>query len=376
MIDSETFYQTLLEKDVGFFVGVPDSLLGSFCACIAQHSPQNQHLITANEGAAIGTAAGYYLATGKLPLVYMQNSGLGNAVNPLLSLVDPAVYSIPMLLLIGWRGEPGTRDEPQHMSQGEATMPLLEAMGIACHHLPTDTGDAVALLHDVTADAMEAGRPVALLVSKNTFTGHDLIPEPDEQCLSLSRERAIDVILEVIGPEFTVVSSAGMISRELYELREQHGQRHDTDFLTVGSMGHCSQIAMGVALANQNKKVICLDGDGSALMHMGSMAVTAQSGANNLIHVILNNGRHDSVGGQPTCGLDIDFPVIAKGCGYESALTVNNEADLNKIMGDALSLRGPVLIEVRVRPGNRDDLGRPGMSVQEQKQAFMRHLTE
>ena len=376
MVDPQTFYNALVKSGVEFFTGVPDSLLSPLCACIAEHATEDKHIITANEGAAIALAAGNYLATAKPSLVYMQNSGLGNAINPLLSLADPSVYAVPMLLMIGWRGEPGVNDEPQHLAQGQVTVPMLDAMGIAYHRLPQDTTEAAALVKNLAEDALSEQRPIAILASKNSFAQYKADQNSDGETLSLTREQAIAIILENINADSSVVSSTGMISRELYELREGFQQKHDTDFLTVGSMGHCSQIALGVALANKNKKVICLDGDGAAIMHMGSMAVTAQSGATNLIHIILNNGRHDSVGGQPTCGFEIDFTTIAKGCGYPSAHSVDNEAELTKALGISMGAQGPVLLEVRVSSGNRDNLGRPEITLEQQKRAFMRHLEE
>ena len=376
MVDPQTFYNALVKSGVEFFTGVPDSLLSPLCACIAEHATEDKHIITANEGAAIALAAGNYLATAKPSLVYMQNSGLGNAINPLLSLADPSVYAVPMLLMIGWRGEPGVKDEPQHLAQGQVTVPMLDAMGIAYHRLPQDTEEAAALVKNLAEDALSEQRPIAILASKNSFAQYKADQNSDGETLSLTREQAIAIILENINADSSVVSSTGMISRELYELREGFQQKHDTDFLTVGSMGHCSQIALGVALANKNKKVICLDGDGAAIMHMGSMAVTAQSGATNLIHIILNNGRHDSVGGQPTCGFEIDFTTIAKGCGYPSAHSVDNEAELTKALGISMGVQGPVLLEVKVNSGNRDNLGRPEITLEQQKRAFMRHLEE
>jgi len=376
VVDPQTFYNALVKSGVEFFTGVPDSLLSPLCACIAEHATEDKHIITANEGAAIALAAGNYLATAKPSLVYMQNSGLGNAINPLLSLADPSVYAVPMLLMIGWRGEPGVKDEPQHLAQGQVTVPMLDAMGIAYHRLPQDTEEAAALVKNLAEDALSEQRPIAILASKNSFAQYKADQNSGDERLPLTRERAIGIILENINADTSVISSTGMISRELYELREGLKQKHDTDFLTVGSMGHCSQIALGVALANKNKKVICLDGDGAAIMHMGSMAVTAQSGAANLIHIILNNGRHDSVGGQPTCGFEIDFTTIAKGCGYPSAHSVDNEAELTKALGISMGAQGPVLLEVRVSSGNRDNLGRPEITLEQQKHAFMRHLEE
>ena len=374
MVDSETFYNALQSAGIDFFAGVPDSLLGPICACISDKAPEGKHHITANEGAAVAMATGWFLGNAKPAMVYMQNSGLGNAVNPLLSLADDSVYGIPMLIMIGWRGEPGIRDEPQHLAQGAATMSILESMGISYHHLPGNTAEAVSLIHQISAQCVAEQKPVALLVSKNAFTPYPSEAREDEQALPLSREQAIAITIANIDRDSTIVSSTGMISRELYELREQTGSSHDRDFLTVGSMGHCSQIALGVALAKTNKKVFCLDGDGAALMHMGSIAIIAQTEAANLTHIILNNASHGSVGGQPTCGFKISFPDIAKACGYVSATSVSEEAELVDALQKTKDFSGPSLIEIKVHAGNRDDLGRPGLSLKDQKEAFMKHL--
>lgn len=373
MVNPLTFYNALTESGIDFYAGVPDSLLKPFCLCVAEHTKSKRHIIAANEGAAIGLASGYHLVSGKPALVYMQNSGLGNAINPLLSLADTSVYGIPMIMMIGWRGEPGIADEPQHLVQGGVTMALLDAMGIAHCQLPKETSEAIAMLKQIRERTVEENKPVAILISKNTFADYGA-DDTSNKLVTLTRERAIELILENTNPKSSVISSTGMISRELYELRDKLKQSHDNDFLTVGSMGHCSQIALGVALANKSKQVICLDGDGAAIMHMGSLAITAQAAAPNLIHVILNNGRHDSVGGQPTCGLEIDFATIAKGCGYRSADIVSSESELLKALEALSEAEGPILLDLRIGPGHRTDLGRPNISPKDQKHAFMRHL--
>ena len=350
-------------------------MLRPFCACVAEHTKKERHIIAANEGAAIGLAAGSYLASGRPALVYMQNSGLGNAINPLLSLADMSVYGIPMILMIGWRGEPGVKDEPQHVAQGQATTSLLNAIGVEHYQLPNDTAEATTMLNELRKQTIKDNKPVAVLVSKNTFADYHA-DENDDEPVTLSRERAIELILNQIKPDSSVVSSTGMISRELYELRDHFKQNHDTDFLTVGSMGHCSQIALGIAVTNSNKRVICLDGDGAAIMHMGSMAIVGQASSANLLHVILNNGRHDSVGGQPTCGLEINFTTIAEGCGYQLVRSANDETELINALDAMSDLEGPLLLDVRIGAGHRKDLGRPEISPQDQKRNFMRHLLD
>ena len=246
MVDPITFHNALAQSGIDFYTGVPDSMLRPFCACVAEHTKKERHIIAANEGAAIGLAAGSYLASGRPALVYMQNSGLGNAINPLLSLADMSVYGIPMILMIGWRGEPGVKDEPQHVAQGQATTSLLNAIGVEHYQLPNDTAEATTMLNELRKQTIKDNKPVAVLVSKNTFADYHA-DENDDEPVTLSRERAIELILNQIKPDSSVVSSTGMISRELYELRDHFKQNHDTDFLTVGSMGHCSQIALGIA---------------------------------------------------------------------------------------------------------------------------------
>jgi len=375
VVDPITFHNALAQSGIDFYTGVPDSMLRSFCACVAEHTKKERHIIAANEGAAIGLAAGSYLASGRPALVYMQNSGLGNAINPLLSLADMSVYGIPMILMIGWRGEPGVKDEPQHVAQGQATTSLLNAIGVEHYQLPNDTAEATTMLNELRKQTIKDNKPVAVLVSKNTFADYHA-DENDDEPVTLSRERAIELILNKIKPDSSVVSSTGMISRELYELRDHFKQNHDTDFLTVGSMGHCSQIALGIAVTNSNKRVICLDGDGAAIMHMGSMAIVGQASSANLLHVILNNGRHDSVGGQPTCGLEINFTTIAEGCGYQLVRSANDETELINALDAMSDLEGPLLLDVRIGAGHRKDLGRPEISPQDQKCNFMRHLLD
>ena len=375
MVDPITFHNALAQSGIDFYTGVPDSMLRPFCACVAEHTKKERHIIAANEGAAIGLAAGSYLASGRPALVYMQNSGLGNAINPLLSLADMSVYGIPMILMIGWRGEPGVKDEPQHVAQGQATTSLLNAIGVEHYQLPNDTAEATTMLNELRKQTIKDNKPVAVLVSKNTFADYHA-DENDDEPMTLSRERAIELILNQIKPDSSVVSSTGMISRELYELRDHFKQNHDTDFLTVGSMGHCSQIALGIAVTNSNKRVICLDGDGAAIMHMGSMAIVGQASSANLLHVILNNGRHDSVGGQPTCGLEINFTTIAEGCGYQLVRSANDETELINALDAMSDLEGPLLVDVRIGAGHRKDLGRPEISPQDQKRNFMRHLLD
>lgn len=373
MISPNFFIDALASNQMDFFTGVPDSLLKNICAYITDHSSVENNIIAANEGGAIGLAAGYYLATGKIPVVYMQNSGEGNAINPLMSLTDKEVYNIPLLLLIGWRGEPGIKDEPQHAKQGKVTIPLLEAMGIKYEILSKDEQECAAQIDKANTYMQETKEAFALVIQKGTFADYAL-SEKEESVFDMKREEAICTVASFIEGDAVVVSTTGMISRELFEYRETVHQGHEKDFLTVGSMGHASQIALGIALQKQERKVYCFDGDGASLMHMGAMAVTASLQPVNYVHIVFNNGAHDSVGGQPTVGLKINLPKIAEACGYKETFSVSTRESLQEVLGEIVKLAGPVLLEIKVRKGARKDLGRPTTTPVQNKEALMSFL--
>lgn len=373
MIYSGYFFNLLTSHGLSFFTGVPDSLLKSLCAFISDHSDNYHHIITANEGNAIGLAAGYYLATGNIPVVYMQNSGMGNAANPLISLMDREVYHMPVLLIIGWRGEPGKHDEPQHVKQGMITLPLLDAMQIRYEVLADEPSALVPQLNRVFEDLHTNQEPFALVVKKDTFEPYTL----EKKVFSgwtLPRERALQLLTGRLGKDDVIVSTTGMISRELFEYRAQRQEGHAHDFLTVGSMGHASQIALGISLYKPERRVFCFDGDGASLMHLGSWAITGTNAASNFYHIVFNNSAHDSVGGQPTVGSAVDFPAIAKACGYRTALSVQTEEELNEIMDRLDTLEAPLLLEIKVAKGARKDLGRPTTTPVQNKQDLMNLL--
>lgn len=372
MIRPEFFIEALREKGIDCFAGVPDSLLKNICAYITDHFDAAHNIIAANEGAAVGLAAGHYLATGQPACVYMQNSGEGNIINPLASLTDPEVYNIPVLLLIGWRGRPGVHDEPQHVKQGKVTTGLLNVMGVNYEVLAKEE-DKAAKQIDKAAKALANKEVFALVIEKDTFEDYKL-QNVEVNDLEMSREEAIQTVAAELGEKDCIVSTTGMISRELFEYRVAQGQGHERDFLTVGSMGHASQIALGIAMAKPDRRVWCLDGDGAAIMHMGSMAIVANKAPKNYIHVVFNNGAHDSVGGQPTVGLKIDLPAVAKAVGYKASYSVDNKADLSGILSEAKNLEGPILVEVKVKKGNRKDLGRPTTTPIQNKEALMAFL--
>ncbi|UTC58684.1 phosphonopyruvate decarboxylase [Treponema sp. OMZ 305] len=370
MIRPQFFYELLQENGTDFFTGVPDSLLKNFCAYITDTADKTHHIIAANEGCAVGLAAGHYFATDTIPLVYMQNSGLGNTVNPLLSLADKAVYSVPLLLVIGWRGEPGVHDEPQHITQGKVTCALLDAMEIPYAILETDEEKAAVQIIHAYKMIKERNAPFALVVRKDCFAPYTL-KSNDSVPAEMTREQAIEQIIAHAPSNAVFVSTTGMASRELYELREKNRQKHNTDFLTVGSMGHASQIALGIALCKTHRKVVCIDGDGAALMHLGGLSTIGTQKPKNMVHIVLNNGAHDSVGGQPTVARNINLCAVALACGYDQALSVAAPEALLSNLKIAFASPGTVFIEVMVSKGARPDLGRPKSSPIENKKAFM-----
>lgn len=372
MIDPKDFYDVLLKHEINFFSGVPDSLLKDICAYISDNTESKNNIIAANEGASIAIAAGYHLGTGKIPLVYMQNSGLGNAVNPLTSLTDKKVYSIPMVLMIGWRGEPGVKDEPQHVKQGLITLKLLETLEI-----PSIVVESTINYKKNVSSAIQIAKkesvPVAIVVREGTFSHYKLRRKNTEN-FTLSREDAIFEILNNLQKNDVIVTTTGKTSRELFEIREQRKEKHFRDFLTVGSMGHASQIALGISLNQPNRKIYCFDGDGSAIMHLGSFGIIGQLSPKNFVHIIFNNGAHDSVGGQPTIGNFLNFSKIGIEFNYHATFSISDLSELHVVMSSINSIGGPVLIEVKVKKGAREDLGRPTTSPIQNKISFMEFL--
>lgn len=373
MMDATLFHQYLIQQGINFFAGVPDSLLKPFCTSLIENTTAGQHIIAANEGGAVGLGVGYHLATGNIPLIYMQNSGLGNTVNPLLSLADEQIYGIPMLLLIGFRGEPGVKDEPQHIKQGRVMLNMLDSMEIPYSFVSKDFDTTQEVVKSAIKDATQRSSVHALIVSKDIFAPYQLAENNNGQ-YQLSREQAIQCIAKHLYNNEVIVATTGMASRELFEYRVAQKQSGQRDFLTVGAMGHASQIAVGIAQARPEQNIICIDGDGAFLMHMGSAAINASLNCPNFYHFVINNAAHDSVGGQPTVGFAIDLGQIAKGAGYKSAFCITDELQLTKNMQEIFQQPGPCLIEVRVNKGARKDLGRPTTTPLENKQTLMRFL--
>lgn len=360
-------------RDFDFFTGVPDSQLKPLCNYLMDtYGISRQHIIAANEGNAAALAAGYHLATGKVPVVYMQNSGEGNVINPLASLMNREVYGIPCLFIIGWRGEPGLHDEPQHIFQGKITCRLLEDLDISYMVIDTHTTEeAVKERLSQWQPLFAQGKQAALVVRKGALE-YGGKPEYRNENTML-REDILRHILAVSG-EDPIVCTTGKASRELFELRAAAGQGHEHDFLTVGSMGHSSSIALGIALQRRDQRVWCIDGDGAVLMHLGAMAVIGANRPENLIHIIINNSAHETVGGMPTVAGSMDIPMIAQGCGYPWAIRVQSFEALDEALSAARSRHTLSLIEVKCAIGARSDLGRPTTTARENKERFMAFL--
>lgn len=363
-----------LEKiGIDTIAGVPDSTLKQFCDGIENYKGSISHYVTANEGAAVGLAIGSFLASGKPACVYMQNSGIGNAVNPLASLANVDVYGIPMLFIVGWRGEPGTKDEPQHVFQGKITCELLDMLAVNCRVVDKDTSqeEMLVILREAS-DVLDQNGQFALIVKKGTFEKEE--PFLWENGNALVREEAIAEILKCVPREAVMVSTTGKISRELYEQSHKIYGNHDNLFMTVGGMGHASMIALGIARKRPDKKVVCLDGDGAALMHMGALPFIAAKASENLYHIIINNQAHESVGAMPTGCPQVNFAEIAKKAGYVYAKRIECYEDMSEIGDFIVKEKGPALFEVLVSLYSRPDLGRPKESARENKEGFMRFL--
>lgn len=356
-----------------FFTGVPDSQLKPLCNYLmATFGIGDKHIIAANEGNAVALAAGYHLATGKTPVVYMQNSGIGNIINPVASLMNDKVYGIPCVFIVGWRGEPGVHDEPQHIYQGEVTVKLLEDMDIRTFVVSKDTTeDELSAKMAEFKELLKIGKQVAFVVRKGALECDLKVKYENEN--KMVREDIIRHITDVSGDDI-IVSTTGKASRELFEIREAKGQPHGSDFLTVGSMGHSSSIALGIAMQKKDKKIWIIDGDGAALMHLGGMAVLGANAPKNVVHIVINNSAHETVGGMPTVAEKLDLVKIAEGCNYPYAISVNSFEALDQALIKAKSANNLSLIEVKCSIGARDNLGRPTTTAMENKINFMKWL--
>ena len=367
MIDTKKFYDYLISKQLDFFAGVPDSLLKNLCACIKDNSDKTHNIITADEGNAIALASGYHIASGNYGVVYMQNSGIGNAINPLLSLADEEVYSIPMLLVVGWRGEPGVKDEPQHIKQGKVTIPLFESMGIEYVILDEDYENKIDYCYKYIS---ENNKPIALIVRKGIFEEYKDIKETNKY--TISREEALESIIECLNKDDFLVSTTGKTSREIFEIRERRKEKHSNDFLTVGSMGHTSSIALGMSIGS-NKDIYCIDGDGSFIMHMGMFAIIPQVANKNFKYILINNGAHESVGGQATVGFNIDIEKTLLSFGFKNVYKATTIEEVKEYMSNLKEEKLQALV-IYTKLGARENLGRPTISPKENKKEMMKLL--
>lgn len=370
MINVEEFVNYLNEIGIDFFCGVPDSQLSPFCDYIENNE---ENIIAANEGNAVAIATGYHLTTNNFPLVYLQNSGLGNIVNPVTSLTHKKVYSIPIIYLIGWRGQPNVHDEPQHKKQGEITLDLLELLDINYTVINKEsTFDNLRnIFENNFLEKLKNGDSVAIVVSKGAFENYEFEKSNNN---TLTREEAIQFVTDYLDKEDMVVSTTGKSSRELFEYREAKNQGHGNDFLTVGSMGHSSSIALGIALNNKSKKIFCFDGDGAVLMHMGALALIGSKSPNNFYHVMFNNSAHESVGGLPTIMSDICINDLVSSCGYKKVFKASNIHELKEVLPKFIQSTGPVFLNIDVNIKSRKDLGRPTTTPIENKKDFMKKL--
>ena len=370
MISPKDFYNHLTKEKINFYAGVPDSLLKDLCFYISDNSSHN-HIIAANEGNAVALSIGYYLATSKVPMIYLQNSGLGNLINPLLSLADQEVYSIPMLMIIGWRGKPGIKDEPQHKKQGRVMLKMLESMEIPYKviYKKDDTQKIKNKVSAIIKNINKRNSPCAIIIEKGSFEEYSL-KSPIKRRFLLNREKSMNIVLETIRTKSIIVSTTGYTSRELFEFKKKCKKSNSADFLTVGGMGHASQIALGIAM-RQKKPVFCFDGDGSILMHMGSLAINGSLKISNFKHIVFNNGSHESVGGQETVGHNIKINKIAKYSGYELTLVAKTKQQIISSMKKINSFKGTALLEIMISNGTRANLTRPDTTPQENKMALM-----
>lgn len=375
MVNQENLFNSLQEIGIRFFTGVPDSLLNDFCLFLCNHFGKEQHVMAANEGNAIGIAAGNHMATGNIPVVYMQNSGIGNATNPLLSLAHPTVYAIPMILVIGWRGDPVIKDHVQHKKQGELTPVLMRDMDIPYEILDNDDTVVEKFKWAVTK-AKELSAPVALIAKKGILAQKEKHQDYPESFL-MNREEAIAAVIDVFGGDAIYLATTGRATRELHEQLRIKGIGEGHEFLNVGSMGHVSSVALGMAIARPDKKIVVFDGDSAAVMHMGSLATIGRYQPKNLIHIVLNNGVNESVGGQPSAGQVIDLTAIAKSCGYMTpSIKVENCSDLKTQVEILAEVGKPSFVDVHIRQGIRQDMPKLDVNHREDIQHLMFNFSE
>lgn len=373
MVNQEQLFKALEGMGVNFFTGVPDSLLNDFCLYLVKNIPDGQHVMAANEGNAVAIAAGHYMATGDIPVVYMQNSGIGNATNPLLSLTHDCVYGIPMILVIGWRGDPAINDHAQHKKQGELTPVLMDDMDIP-YEILDDENTVIQKFEWAVGKAKEISAPVALIAKKAILTEKVKKQEYAESPL-MNREEAISAVVDILGKDAIYLGTTGRATREVHEQLKAHGIGDGHEFQNVGSMGHVSSVGLGIALAKPEQKVVVFDGDAAAVMHMGALATNCRYKAGNMIHIVLNNGVNESVGGQPSAGYVVNLTEIAAACGYRTpGHAVETKEELQQLVRIQTEGDMPLFIDVHVRQGIRKDMPKLNIDHKAQKTALMENL--
>jgi len=363
---------TLCIKQLGIEVltGVPDSTLKEFCDYINSEKTGLIHHTAPNEGSAVGIATGVYLSTGKPVCVYMQNSGIGNAVNPITSIANTEVYNIPMLFIVGYRGSPGLKDEPQHKFMGRITEKMFDCLEIEYEVIDGSISESkLKDIFDRIKNTLANKKQFSLIIKKDTFDKRTNAAYANSY--KLNREHIVSEIMKKIKENDLVVSTTGKISREVYEQNNRN-----QCFLTVGGMGHASMIAFGIAENSPSKRVICLDGDGAALMHLGNLAFIGSRGVENLIHICLNNDAHESVGGMPTAAPNFKYAETAKVCGYSNIFVVQTAEEFNNLMNDFNNLKKLTFIEIKVANESRDDLARPKESALDNAISFMNYISK
>ena len=367
MIDPKNLINELKKININFYTGVPDSLMSEFSKSLHFDFNNEGHIISTNEGSALATGMGYHLATGETPLIYMQNSGLGNFINPYTSLMHQDVYDIPFLLLVGWRGEPGIKDEPQHVFQGKITKDLLNLLEIDTYKVGPKT--QLSKIIEKIEKNLQNRRPIALLIQKNTFIKDSRSFEVNLELPK--RKDALSSLVKMFDKNSLFISTTGKLSRELFELRVENQLPND-DFYTVGGMGHASAITFGLLQKIKKRKIICLDGDGSILMHTGNLSLIGNGEFENFVHIVFNNSSHESVGGQPNNFKNLDRKGLFGSLGYKNFFLINNIEELEKI--NLNNLTGPIYLEIKVQNSSDPDLMRPNKTPIENKLNFIERI--
>ena len=354
MIKVESLVKILKRNKSTFFTGVPDSVLKELSYTL-QNKDKKEHIIATNEGTAVSIGIGHYLSTKEVPCVYMQNSGLSNALNPLLSIAHEKVYAIPLILIIGWRGSPRIKDEPQHNVKGKITESILKLLNIK-YTILRSINDLDKFEKQIKF-SKKKNSIVACLIEQGTLEKIDRIKK-NSDFYKLNKELFLKTLLQSLDKNTKVISSTGYNSRELMHIRSKYKIIKTKDFYMVGGMGHTSSVALGYSLTSK-KKIICIDGDGSFLMHLGAIKTAGTFANKNFKYILLNNNSHDSVGGQNTYANNINFEKLSKSLGFKKFYSIKNDKNLKKTIKTFLSDDTLSFLEVKVSNSKIKNLPRP-----------------